>query len=75
MVDSFVLVKAWQPAVYVILVRENLGPLPDFLADNGLNSLSLDIVQRTDDYAAATLNHAQHRNFVVLGRAPPPLAL
>lgn len=26
-VDRFVLIKAWQPAVYVVLVRENLGPL------------------------------------------------
>jgi hypothetical protein len=74
-VDRFVLIKAWQPTVYVVLIRENLGPLPDFLADDGFNGLSLDIVQRTDDYAAATLNHAQHGYFVILGRAPPPLAL
>lgn len=65
-VDRFVPIKAWQPAVYVVLVRENLGPLPDFLADNGFDGLSLDIVQRTDDYAAATLNHAQHRHFVAV---------
>jgi hypothetical protein len=45
------------------------------LADDGLDGLSLDIVQRTDDYAAAPLNHAQHWHFVILGRAPPPLAL
>lgn len=75
MVDRFVLVKAWQPAVYVVLVRKNLRPWPDFSADDWLNGLSLDVFQSKDDYAAATLNHAQHWHFVILGRAPPPLAL
>ena len=75
MVDRFVLIKAWQPAVYAVLVRKNLGPLSDFSADNGFNGLSLDVFQRKDDYAAAALDHAQHRHFVVLGRATPPLAL